>query len=250
MQEYKVLDHGYVKLTHKMVDENIDQESKQSLDQMVVAAARVSYGGDLKGEEKDRKLLHYLLEHEHLTPLESAVLRFEIKLPIFCMRQWIRHRWSSFNEISGRYTEEISEEFYVPDKFRAQDIKNKQGSLNNDLSTNTVIDVFGMKYNEPITIVCDGYITMLQNQQELYKSMIAAGVAKELARGILGTAFYTKFVWTVNARSLINFLILRLDPHAQWEIQEYAKVISQILKQEMKWTYDSLRKLFPNTNWE
>jgi thymidylate synthase (FAD) len=255
---YNVLDHGSVELIGKMLSVDEDKNHAQSLDEMCVENARVSYGTGLKGEEKDRKLLHYLLEHEHLTPLESATLKFEIKLPLFCMQQFLRHRWSSFNQISGRYTEEISEEFYVPEKFRAQDTKNKQGSTDTDLSEH-YCEVWPLRLDFPLDIakindeakanIKQVYTQLLLTQQEMYRRLIENGVAKELARGVLGTAFYTKFVWTVNARSLINFLILRLDAHAQWEIQQYARVIAIILKHEMPWTYESLTKLFPNTPW-
>lgn len=238
MIEQKVLDHGYIKLTHKMVDENDDKQFAQTLDQMVVAAARVSYGGDLKGDDKDKKLLHYLIEHEHGSPLESAVFRFEIKLPIFVMRQWIRHRWASYNEISGRYTEEVSNEYYVPEVFRAQDTKNKQGSTEEDLGCEHV------PYSEFGWTNRDAYENALGIQKDIYQELIKGGIAKELARGVLGTAFYTKFVWTVNARSLMNFLILRCDSHAQWEIRQYANVILDMLKQEMPWTHEALIKYF------
>jgi len=90
MMEKKVLDHGYIKLIGTMIAESEDKSCAQTLDEMAVEAARVSYGGGLKGPEKDRKLLHYLIEHEHGTPLESAVMKFEVKCPIFVQRQWIR----------------------------------------------------------------------------------------------------------------------------------------------------------------
>ncbi len=248
----KVLDKGYIELIGKMISTTEDKSYAQTLDEMCVENARVSFGTGLKGEEKDRKLLHYLLEHEHLTPFESAVFKFEIKLPLFIMQQFLRHRWSSFNQVSGRYTEEISEEFYVPDKFRAQDTKNKQGSTDIDLSSNEITSTsyfFNRHDSSEVETIRDAYIGNLEFQQYTYRQLIKEGIAKELARGILGTAFYTKFVWTVNARSLINFLILRLDSHAQWEIREYAKAVANIVKQEMPWTYESLMKLFPNTPW-
>jgi thymidylate synthase (FAD) len=247
VSEVKVLDHGYVKLTHKMVDLNDDETCRQTLDEMAVAAARVSYGGDLKGEEKDRKLLHYLLEHEHGSPLESAVFRFEVKCPIFVMRQWIRHRWASYNEISGRYTDEISEDYYVPEKFRAQDTKNRQSSIDEDVASvymDQVSDTW--METDPERDMKSMYTMMLWHQKFLYDQMVKRGLAKELARGILGTAFYTKFVWTVNARSLMNFFILRCESHAQWEIRQYAEAILQIFKAEMPWSYDSIVKLFPS----
>lgn len=239
--EIKVLDKGYVKLTGTLLSADDDKECAKTLDEMVVETARVSYGSGLKGPEKDRKLLHYLLEHEHGTPFESAVFRFEVKLPIFCMRQWIRHRWSSYNEISGRYTDEISEDYYVPDILRGQDTKNKQGSTALNLNEVTVKTSDRVGNARPI------YVATLIQQQAAYEALVKSGVAKEQARGVLGTAFYTKFVWTVNARSLINFLLLRCESHAQWEMQQYARAVLEIFKARMPWTYDSMVKLFPST---
>lgn len=258
MKETKVLDKGYVKLTGTLLSEDEDQACAKALDEMVVETARVSFGSGLKGPEKDKKLLHYLLEHEHGTPFESAVFRFEVKLPIFCMRQWIRHRWASYNEISGRYTDEISEDYYVPEKFRPQDTKNKQGSLPVDIGEELIPSVSTYwndhDHNDAWTLRSE-YIRIMDFQQEAYRQFLEPwtddkpgyGLAKELARGILGTAFYTKFVWTVNARSLINFFLLRCESHAQWEMQQYAFAVLNIFKQKMPWTYDSMVRLFPST---
>jgi thymidylate synthase (FAD) len=239
----QILDHGYVELIGVMQSNSDDKTCAQSLDEMVVEAARVSYGSGMKGEEKDRKLLHYLLEHEHGTPFEQAVFKFEVKLPIFVMRQWIRHRWGSFNEISGRYTEEVSEEYYVPWEFRTQDTKNKQGSIDKDLG-----GVYIRTPWENATIdIKSAYRDLCEFQRRFYNTMVKEGVAREQARGILGTAFYTKFVWTVNARSLMNFLVLRCEAHAQWEMRQYANALLEIFKEKMPWTADSMIKLFSSS---
>ena len=112
----KVLDKGFVRLVEFMGG-----------DEAVVSAARVCTGTGSKGSEKDRKLIEYLLSHQHLTPFEHSVFKFHVSCPLFVMRQWIRHRSSSFNEISARYTE-VRDEFYFPAEWRAQDIRNKQSS--------------------------------------------------------------------------------------------------------------------------
>ncbi len=116
-----VLDHGFVIL-----------ENHMGGDRAVVDAARVSYRSESKGEESDNKLIRYLLANNHGSPFEHAVFSFHVKLPIFVARQWIRHRTSSYNEVSARYTE-MREEFYIPTVWRAQDTKNKQGSVAADL---------------------------------------------------------------------------------------------------------------------
>ncbi len=110
-QEKTVLDKGFVRLVEFMGG-----------DSGVVAAARVSYGGQSKGEEADRKLISYLLKNSHLTPFEHAVFKFHVSCPIFVARQWFRHRFASYNEISYRYTE-VQDEFYLPSAWRAQDLE-------------------------------------------------------------------------------------------------------------------------------
>ena len=112
-----LLDHGFVKLVDFM-----------GSDLRAVNAARVSFGGVSKGEEKDKALIKYLMEHEHFSPFEHCTFQFHIKCPIFVARQWMRHRIASYNEVSARYTE-VKDEFYIPAEFRGQDKHNKQGSV-------------------------------------------------------------------------------------------------------------------------
>jgi thymidylate synthase (FAD) len=97
-------------------------------DSMVVRAARISYGKELKGDEQDKRLIRYMLKHNHGTPFEHSLFIFHVKAPIFVARQWFRHRIGSFNEISGRYVE-YQEEFYIPKKFRVPHPENKQASI-------------------------------------------------------------------------------------------------------------------------
>ncbi|MCX7905131.1 MAG: FAD-dependent thymidylate synthase [Elusimicrobiales bacterium] len=215
---FKVLDKGFVKLIDFI-----------GSDEKVVLAARVSFNLKTKGEEKDRKLIEYLLKHEHFTPFEHCVFQFHIKCPIFVARQWMRHRWGSYNEVSARYTE-VNDEFYIPEKFRIQDIKNKQGSI---ISENLNHEEIKKTYQETI-----------ENSYKKYLELLSKGVAREMARMLLPVASYTQFYWTVNARSLLNFLKLRLDEHAQHEIREYAKVISKIFEEKMPWTWEFFNKVY------
>jgi len=248
MIEYKVLDKGYVKLTATMVSEDEDKTCAQTLDEMVVESARVSYGDGLKGEEKDKKLMKYLIEHEHGTPFESPTFKFEVKCPIYVQRQWRTHRWGSFNEISGRYTEKLANDYYVPEVFREKDAKNKQGSINKKSEWNIYLPGEGQERISGPYTVKQVYEMSLQAQKNIYEILINEGVAKELARGVLGTAFYTQFVWIVNARSLMNFLILRCEEHAQWEIRQYAYIIAKIFKEKMPWTYEIMEKQYGYIN--
>ncbi|MBI3553909.1 MAG: FAD-dependent thymidylate synthase [Elusimicrobia bacterium] len=211
-----VLDKGFVRLVEFMGG-----------DQGVVDSARVSYGGKSRGEEADRKLIAYLLKHQHMTPFEHSVFKFHVSCPIFVMRQWIRHRMASYNEISARYTE-VKDEFYVPPKWRAQDVKNKQGSL-----PAPALD------HEDLT---KKFETQIKNALALYREMLAAGVAREMARMILPVNAYTQFYWTINARSLMNFVTLRADVHAQWEIQQFAEALASCFQEKMPWTYDAFLK--------
>lgn len=208
-----VLDKGFVRLVDFMGG-----------DQGVTDSARVSYGGKSKGEEADRKLIAYLMKHQHMSPFEHSFFKFHVKTPIFVMRQWIRHRMASYNEISARYTE-AKDEFYIPAKWRAQDLKNKQSSVAAPTLDHAALT--------------KAFETQVNAALKTYKDMLAAGVAREMARMVLPVNAYTEFYWTVNARSLMNFLVLRADTHAQWEIQQYAEALAASFKTKMPWTYDA-----------
>ena len=209
----KVLDKGFVRLVDFMGG-----------DQGVVDAARVSYGGVSKGAEADKKLIAYLLKHSHLTPFEHAVFKFHVSAPIFVARQWFRHRFAAYNEVSFRYTE-VKDYFYMPGKWRGQDKKNKQGSISTvELDQKALHAMFSSQVEAALAS---------------YKKMIELGVAREMARRVLPVNLYTEFYWTVNARSLMNFVALRADGHAQWEIQRYGEALAHAFRDGMPWTYEA-----------
>ena len=209
----KVLDKGFVRLVDFMGG-----------DQGVVDAARVSYGGVSKGPEADKKLIAYLLKHSHITPFEHSVFKFHVCAPIFVARQWFRHRFAAYNEISFRYTE-VKDDFYMPAVWRGQDKKNKQGS-----SSAAALDQDALQKM---------FKAQVNGALETYKKMIDMGVAREMARMALPVNLYTEFYWTVNARSLMNFVALRADAHAQWEIQQYGEALARVFKELMPWTYEA-----------
>ncbi|MDE2490838.1 MAG: FAD-dependent thymidylate synthase [Elusimicrobia bacterium] len=209
----EVLDKGFVRLVEFMGG-----------DQGVVDAARVSYGGTSKGAEADRKLIAYLMKHKHESPFEHSVFKFHVKTPLFVMRQWIRHRIASYNEISARYTE-VKDEFYVPTRWRAQDVKNKQGSVAAPALDHAALT--------------ERFSTQVDAALACYKDLLAAGVAREMARMVLPVNMYTEFYWTINARSLMNFVSLRADAHAQWEIQQYGEALARFFREAMPWTYEA-----------
>ncbi|NPA80501.1 MAG: FAD-dependent thymidylate synthase [Thermotogae bacterium] len=214
---YNVLDKGFVRLVEFMGG-----------DRAVVQAARVSVGQGLKTPEKDRRLINYLMKHEHGTPFEHAVFKFHVKTPIFVSREWFRHRIASYNEISQRYTE-VKDEFYVPHALRKPTKGNKQASdfapfPDEERLIGSIEEAYAKAY-------------------EVYRNLLREGVARELARIVLPLGIYTQFYWTVNARSLMNFLRLREAPDAQWEIRQYAKVILRIFKEKMPWTAEAWESL-------
>jgi thymidylate synthase (FAD) len=213
-----VLDRGFVRLVDFMGG-----------DMAVVEAARVSFGQGSKGEERDRRLIDYLMRHEHGTPFEMAVFKFHVKAPIFVARQWFRHRMGSYNEISYRYVE-VADEFYVPDRLRAQDAKNKQAS---------VVGAFTEEeHARGRALIEEAYRACYARYQEL----LAMGVARELARIVLPVGMYTQFYVSYNARSLMNFIRLRTGEGAQPEIRLYAEALSRLFERKMPWTYDAFRR--------
>jgi len=214
---YPVLDKGFVKLIEFMGG-----------DRRAVDSARVSFGSVSKGEIQDKKLIEYLLANAHFSPFEHSVFQFHIKCPIFVARQWMRHRIASYNEISARYTE-VSDEFYYPGAFRVQDKINRQGSVRS-----------GALDQQKMLAVYDKAI---KASYAAYQELLEAGAAREMARMVLPVAQYTQFYWSINARSLLNFIELRADSHAQYEIRCYADAIQEIFREKMPWTWEAYTKL-------
>ncbi len=172
----------------------------------VVNAARVSYGKVAhQMTQKDETLIQYLMDHEHTSPFEHNQLSFRIKAPIFVIRQWMRHRMNSYNEISYRYVESALQ-FYIPTIWRNQDHKNRQGSV-------------GGAENSDYT---ERYTAMLHEVANLYKDLLSKDVCREQARAILPLCTYSEFIFTTNLHSLMHFIRLRTHPGAQREIRVYA----------------------------
>ncbi len=208
-KEFKVLDHGFVRLIDYMGD-----------DSAIVQAARVSYGDGTKKVSQDRGLIRYLMRHRHTSPFEMVEMKFHIKLPIFVARQWIRHRTANVNEYSGRYSV-MKEEFYIPkpEDIRFQSTVNKQGRSTEEVPDdlkNKLIDVLKKSQG-------DSY--------KNYMEFVDEGLAREIARINLPLSMYTEWYWKIDLHNLFHFLSLRMDPHAQYEIQLYAKIMSDMVKQ-------------------
>ncbi len=201
--------HGYIKLLDVM-----------GSDQDIVDAARISY--DRQGDSKDRALIRYLLRHKHTSPFEMAEMKFELRMPIFVARQWVRHRTASMNEVSARYTE-LPDDMFVPERVSVQSTDNKQGRG---------------KFIDSEEIL--GSIEMANTKAyEWYEQLLSEGVSRELARGVLPLNIYTKFVWKMDLHNLMHFLNLRLDPHAQQEIRDYATVIEKMVEEHFPLAYEA-----------
>jgi thymidylate synthase (FAD) len=197
-------------------------------DQTILEAARVSYKSVGKGEEADKKLLGYLWKHKHTSPFEMVKIMLNIKMPIFVMRQYVRHRMQNLNEVSARYTE-LPNEFYIPTAWRPQDTKNKQGSI--------ITEDWDPELVEGLAVgATSALIDHCKASYELYEKMIKAGVAREMARMCLPVNIYTEIYSCWDLKNLLHFVTLRDDPHAQYEIQVYGKAIKQMLNELFPWT--------------
>ena len=210
-----VLDHGFVGLVDHMGSDNA-----------IVQAARVSYGAGTKQVQDDRNLIRYLMRHEHTTPFEMCEVKFHIKLPIFVMRQLVRHRTASMNEYSARYSV-LTDEFYIPEfeQIQKQSTTNKQGREEAEWG-------FDEKRS-----VQHAFQRSFHNAYKEYASLLGkedSGLARELARSVLPVGGYTELYWKANLKNFLHMARLRMDTHAQWEIREFAGAM-----------YDLVKPLFP-----
>jgi thymidylate synthase (FAD) len=238
-----VLDHGFVRYIDHM-----------GSDERICEAARLSYKSPSKGMEQDKKLLAYLWKNKHTSPFEMVKVTLNIKLPIFVMRQYVRHRMQNLNEVSARYTE-LPNEFYIPKQWRKQDTKNKQGSLlSQDFDKpfgvlpykDEIPDKYGNKGVQLTGTLNEAFTDSLQracNQcYSVYEMMLDAGVAREMARMVLPVNIYTEIYACWDLKNLLHFITLRDDSHAQAEMQEYGKAIKTITKELFPWTLEAYEK--------
>ena len=209
-----VLDHGFVRLDGSMAS-----------DLSVVNAARVSFAQHSDElSERDQGLIRFLMREKHSSPFEHSVFRFHVKCPIFVAREWMRHR-NSYNEWSARYSQ-LEPEFYVPE---AEDVRTQVGKP-------------GAYSFEPVDAELaehtrDAQREAYQQAYRVYQELLERGVAKEVARNVLPVGIYTMFYWTVNARSLMNFLSLRNADNAQREIRRYAEAVEILFAERMPHTH-------------
>lgn len=183
-------------------------------DSAIVQAARVSYGEGTKSVSEDRQLIRYLMRHWHTTPFEMVEFKFHVRVPIFVARQWLRHRTASVNELSARYSV-VKDDFWIPSKYRHQATLNKQGSE----STEFEDEAANMSQINSCRLAFD-----------VYDGLLGRGISRELARSHLPQSAFTEFYWKIDLHNLFHFLRLRMDDHAQKEIQECAEVIFELIR--------------------
>ena len=211
-QKFPVLDDGFVALVDCMGD-----------DAAVVQAARVSYGEGTRKVSDDRQLIRYLMRHAHTTPFEMAEIKFVVRVPMDCWRQWIRHRTASVNEYSTRYSLAIdSMQTTAGNEWRTQATNNRQGAA-------------GLVAEEQGARLTQAETDLQNSARRVYEERLSAGIAREQARKDLPLSTYTEAYWKVDLHNLFHFLALRMDSHAQLEIRRYAETIG----------HEIVAKLFP-----
>ncbi len=223
-----ILDHGFIRVVDYMGN-----------DTSIVQAARVSYGKGTKKVNTDSGLIKYLMRHWHSTPFEMCEIKYHVKLPIFIARQWIRHRTANVNEYSARYSI-LDKEFYLPDQknLAAQSTINRQGR-------GGVIK--GDQAEKVLNLLKEDAERTYKNYEEMLNQRFDGttinenkiGLARELARMNLTLNTYTQWYWKTDLLNLMNFLRLRADHHAQYEIRAYAEVMLDTLKKWVPITYEA-----------
>lgn len=226
-----VLDYGFVELIGVLGN-----------DLTVVNSARVSFG-KRKDEisDGDIKLMNFLAKNKHWSPFRHVYFQFHMKAPEIVMRQHYKHvvgcSYTStesatvdhgWNELSLRYVRADELDFYIPSEFRRQSEDNKQGSSEEILT--------GEEHNKAL----NAYMTALETSKNSYNEMFDMGVAKELARSVIPLSVYTECYWTCSLQALFNYLVLRKDGHAQFEIRQYANVFEKFVKEYTPHSYEAL----------
>lgn len=225
-----VLDRGFIELQDMLPH----PASGISGDSAIVSAARVSFLGESKGDDKDKRLLFYLMRHQHTSPFEMVEFKLRVHAPVVTYWQWVRHRtfqYQSVNSQSGRYTEFKEDEFYIPEEWRLQSKDNKQASEG-------VLDA------DACRDLTEKLVEHYHRGYTLYEEALAAGVAREMARLFLpGFSVYYTWVVKTDALNLMNFLRLRMAPDAQHEIRVYAQAIYEhFFKPALPWTAEAFEQ--------
>jgi thymidylate synthase (FAD) len=204
----------------------VELQDMMGSDLSIVNAARTSYLGESKGEERDKKLLRYLWKNKHMGPFEFAQLRLRMKVPLFVQGHIVRHRMFGFNIQSYRYVE-ADDEFYFPVNWRLQDDKNKQGSF-----FTAENEINSLDFNCQLSEYC-------RNAKKYYDELVRYGIAREMARIVLPQNIYSTMNIVCDLRNLLHFTDLRSHPHAQWETRQYSDaILHKIISEKFPWTYE------------
>ena len=226
---HKVLDHGFVRVIDYMGN-----------DTSIVQAARVSYGEGTKKSRDDKSLIFYLMRHWHSTPFEMCEIKLHVKLPVFVARQWIRHRTANVNEYSARYSI-LDNEFYIP---KSENLAS-QSSLNNQ-GRGDVLE--GEEAKKVIQILKNDSLRSYKSYEKMLSKENKKGLARELARMNLPTNIYTQWYWKTDLHNLFNFIRLRNDIHAQYEIRVYAEKIAELVKKWVPFAFEAFEQYQLNSS--
>ena len=226
---HKVLDHGFVRVIDYMGN-----------DTSIVQAARVSYGEGTKKSRDDKSLIFYLMRHWHSTPFEMCEIKLHVKLPVFVARQWIRHRTANVNEYSARYSI-LDNEFYIPksENLASQSSSNNQGR-------GDVLE--GEEAKKVIQILKSDSLRSYKSYEKMLSKENKKGLARELARMNLPTNIYTQWYWKTDLHNLFNFMRLRNDLHAQYEIRVYAEKIAELVKKWVPFAFEAFEQYQLNSS--
>ena len=227
--EYPILDHGKLVVVDYMGDEA-----------SIAEAARISYGAGTRKASSDAGLIRFMMRHRHNTPIESLEIKFMMKLPIFVMRQHVRHRTSTINEQSARYSI-LEKEFYLPEPsvIAVQSKSNKQGREANSVPPEYAEKVLNLLKQDALTNYAHYEELLNETAEGGVIDPDGIGLARELARMDLTLNFYTSIIWKLNLHNLLHYLSLRADSHAQYEIRVYAEQMLEIVKLWVPNVYDA-----------
>lgn len=225
----RLLDHGYFKLV-KVYGEEDD----------IAHAARVSYGRGTQKRTDNAGLIRYLYMNAHTSPFEMCEIKVQMRLPIFVMRQWVRHRTANLNEYSGRYSI-MPRLFHLPNENEIGAQKKEKGQGNDGY----LLINEGVSVRNEMERVCNAAF-------DVYEDLCAIGVARETAREVLPLNTYTEVVWKIDLNNALKLLMLRDDPHAQYEIRVYAQELAKVVQEHFPNVYAAYerRKSMVNLTWD
>lgn len=218
---------------------SVDYVDHMGADLTVVNSARVSFGVEKESlDERDKKLINYLIRHKHTSTLEHCIITYRFNVPLFVRSQHHRHRTWSYNEISRRYTD-VGIGFYEPESFRTQHKSNRQASNADELENPVIYNYEDGGKLQAASLIKRHH----EHSLRMFNDLITAGVCREQARGILPQNMYTEYYGTVDLNNLLKFVDLRTHDGAQWEIQKVAEACLEIATDLFPETIGAYRRI-------